>query len=309
MADAGAEVSARKLARGLWLMARPSQVALIVLVYALGLSMAAGLGSRLEPSTAFWGLLPLLPSAASVHYANEYADYETDALTTRTPFSGGSGAFVETELPRRTALAASVVAGAVGLGLLVAVGPRSVAAVGLLLAILLAGWQYSLPPLQFAWHGLGALTNALIGGVLLPLYGYAVVTDTVTTTAALATIPFALVVFVNLLETTWPDRSADAAVGKRTLVARLPVRSVRALYVVGSVAAAGSVLVLAGSVLPLPVAVVTLAPMVGLAWGIARFTRREAPLPAVLTMVVVAAASTAGWLAVAMEHGTLPAIG
>jgi len=34
----------------------------------------------------------LLATAASVHYANEYADHRTDALTDRTPVSGGSEA-------------------------------------------------------------------------------------------------------------------------------------------------------------------------------------------------------------------------
>lgn len=67
--------------------------------------------------------------------------------------------------------------------------------------VLPVGWQYSVEPLRFAWNGLGEATNAVLGGVVLPLYGFSVVTDRVTLDAALATVPFALVVFVNLLET------------------------------------------------------------------------------------------------------------
>ena len=285
----------------LWRMARPSQLALIGLVYVLGIAMAAGYGATPEPQGALRGLVALLPVAASVHYANEYADYETDALTTRTPFSGGSGALIDTGIPRRLALAAAVVTGGLGLTVVATVGVGSSAAAGLLAVIFLAGWQYSLPPLRFAWRGLGAFVNAALGGVLLPLYGYAVVAGQVTTEPVLATIPFALVVFVNLLETTWPDREADAAVGKRTLVVHWPVRAVRAAYALGSVAAAGSVVVLAGAVLPRLVAAAALAPMVGLVWGITRFTRRETPLPAVLTMVAVAATTTAAWAVVAIR--------
>ena len=35
----------------------------------------------------------------SIHYVNEYADVETDRITQRTAFSGGSGALPESGLP------------------------------------------------------------------------------------------------------------------------------------------------------------------------------------------------------------------
>jgi 1,4-dihydroxy-2-naphthoate octaprenyltransferase len=307
MAGDGAtgEMSPWRVVLALWRMARPSQLALILLVYALGVSMAAGLGTRPDVGAAIGGAVSLLPTAASVHYVNEFADYETDELTTRTPFSGGSGALVETGLPRRTALLAAVVSAVIGIGIALATGVAGSPAGGLLLVILVAGWQYSAPPLQLAWRGFGAPANAVIGGMLLPLYGYATVAGPVTETAALATLPFALAVFVNLLETTWPDREADATVGKRTLVVRWPARTVHALYVIGCVAAAGAAVVLGDSVLPRRVVTATLLPMIGFVWGIARFTRREMPLPAVVTMVLVAVSMTAGWLWVATTRGTV----
>jgi 1,4-dihydroxy-2-naphthoate octaprenyltransferase len=307
MADAAgaAQRSPWRVVVALWRMARPSQLALILLVYALGISMATGLGMRPDGGTVIRGAVALLPTAASVHYVNEYADYETDALTTRTPFSGGSGALVETGLPRRSAVVAAVVSGVVGIGVALVTGIAGTPAGGLLLVIFVVGWQYSVPPLQLAWRGFGAVANAVLGGVVLPLYGYATVAGPLTGTAALATLPFALVVFVNLLETTWPDREADAAVGKRTLVVRWPARTVHALYVIGSLAAAGTAVVLRTDVLPRRVARAALVPMVGLVWGIARFTGRETPLPAVVTMVLVAVSMTAAWLWVAVGRGTV----
>ena len=164
-------------------------------------------------------------------------------------------------------------------------------------------WQYSVGPLRLAWRGLGEATNAALGGVALPLYGFAVVAGRVTTAAALSTVPFALVVFVNLLETQWPDRRADAAVGKRTLATRWSAGRLRWAYVVGLLAAAGTGVALAGRVFPLPVAVGTLAPMVGLLPGAVRFTNREQPLFAVVTMVGIAVASTVGWAVVAGVPG------
>ena len=280
----------------LWRLSRPSQVALIGLVYALGIAVASGHGFDVTHRSILIGVLGLLPVAVSVHYANEFADYETDALTTRTPFSGGSGALIDTGLPRRFALVAAVAAGILAVFSLVVLSRTlSPTAVALLTVIVIAGWQYSVGPFRLAWRGLGEVTNAALGGVLLPLYGYAVVTGTVTVEAALTTIPFVLVVFVNLLETTWPDRAADAAVGKRTLATRWSRTRLRAVYILGSLLAGLSVLALAGTVLPVRLSVLTLCAMGGLVWGSHRFTRRETPFPAVVTMVLVALVMTGGW--------------
>jgi len=306
----------RRVLVALWRMARPAQIALIVLVYAAGVAMAYGYGDTPVPvgsaaaGRIAFGLAAVVPVAASVHYANEYADIETDAITDRTAFSGGSGALVDTGLPRRIALYATAAAGIIGLILTMigasAVGDALVTTVDgppiapspavLLVGMLVVGWQYSLGPFRLAWNGLGEVTNAALGGLALPLYGFAIVTGEVAAAAGLAFVPFTLVVFVNLLETTWPDRRADAAVGKRTLVTRLSGEQLRFLYAAGSVTAVVSTVLLAGRVLPLIVAAATLLPLVGLLPGYARFTQAEAPLPAVATMVVLAASTTFGWV-------------
>ncbi|WP_410285024.1 prenyltransferase [Halorubrum sp.] len=299
------ESNRRVVLVALWRMSRPAQLALIALVYALGVAMALGRGATADPRSVGLGLVALLPIAASVHYANEYADVETDALTDRTPFSGGSGALVESDLSPRLALRAAVASGAIGLTLLAsAAGPLgdralSGVAAALLVGLLVVGWQYSVGPLRLAWKGLGEATNAALGGVALPLYGFAVVTGRLTAAAALATVPFALVVFVNLLETQWPDRRADATVGKRTLATRWSAERLRVAYGLASLAAAGAAVALAGRVLPPTVTVGTLVPMAGLVPGASRFTRRDEPFPAVVTMVFVAVGTTVGWAVVA----------
>jgi len=294
----------RTLFAALWRMSRPAQLALIALVYALGVAMAFGRGVTPDAATVTVGLGVVLPIAASIHYANEYADAETDALTDRTAFSGGSGALADAGLPRRFALYAAVASGSAGLALLAwAVAPlggRPLSPIHAVLfgGILVLGWQYSVGPLRLAWRGAGEVTNAVLGGVVLPVSGFAVATGRVSVAAVLATVPFALVVFVNLLETQWPDRRADAAVGKRTLATRWSSRRLRVAYGLGSLAAAGSTVVLVGRVFPSAVGTATLLPMLGLAVGYRRFTRHEEPFPAVVTMVVVATATTATWLGV-----------
>ena len=290
----------------LWEASRPSQLALILLVYTLGIGMAtagppvvvvaADVGSLSFRLSALAGALVLLPVAVAIHYANEYADVETDALTDRTPFSGGSGALEETGLSaaflRRATVGATVVSGC---GVVLAAATLPPDAVMVLIAILLAGLGYSLPPVALIRRGLGEFVNAVLGGLLLPLYGVAVVA-TPTAIAGLAVVPFVLVVGCNLFATHWPDREADAAVGKRTLVVRWSPRRIRRAYVVlgvGAVAVTASLL--AAEAVPSAVGVATLASLSLLAWGWTTLTRRRDPLPSVLAMVVLVVASTVAW--------------
>jgi 1,4-dihydroxy-2-naphthoate polyprenyltransferase len=292
----------------LWAASRPSQLALIVVVYALGLGMATagppvvttGVNAG-EPAvrlSAVGGALALVAVSVAIHYANEYADVEADALSVPTPFSGGSGALERTGLPAsflgRATVAAlgistTVVAAAAATGLL----PTD--ALALLAVICLAGLAYSLPPLALVQRGLGEVVNAALGGLLLPVYGVAVVA-TPTATTWLAALPFALVVGCSLFATHWPDRRADAAVGKRTLVVRWSPGRIRRVYVVLAVAA----VVVAGGLgaaglVPIPVALAALVPAPFLVRGWTTLTRRRSPLPSVVAMVSFAAASTVAW--------------
>ncbi|MFC7058044.1 prenyltransferase [Halovenus salina] len=281
---------------------RPSQLLLIAGVYLLGVVIAAANGVTPAGSTVFVGLFPLLCCSASVHYANEFADVETDAQTDRTPFSGGSGALAETGLSRSVPLIAGLLSLGVGLGsalVLWTSGWLSTQAGRLLLVIVAAGWQYSVRPLKLAWRGLGEVTNAALGGLILPVYGAAVVGGPLGT-VALASLPFALVVLLNLFATQWPDRAADAAVGKRTLAVRWSRRRLRIAYIgiaiVAGISLVGLYVVPSPPVLPRPVVLASLpvAPLV--VWAAGGYTRRRVPLPTVAAMVTLAALQLFGWL-------------
>lgn len=282
----------------LWKMSRPSQLLLIVAVYALGVAIARGLGAPLTPDTVLAGLLALLPVAASVHYVNEFADHETDRLTERTLFSGGSGALAATGLDRELALRAAIATLGVGTvltaGLLFA-GLLSAWMVGLLSLIALLGWQYSVGPLALSRRGLGEVDNALLGGLLLPHYGAAALAPP-SLAVCYAVVPFTLLVFCNLLATQWPDRHADAKVGKRTLPTRWSPRRLRRVYLLTALLAFASLVALTGSVLPPLVATAGFLALPFLLWGAATFTRDEWPFPTVAGMVVLAVAQLAAWV-------------
>jgi len=287
-------------ARALWAMSRPSQLLLVAAVFALGVAVAVGTGERLSVPAALAGLAALLPVAASVHFANEYADHETDRLTTvsgTTPFSGGSGALARTDLPPRLARDATVATGLLGAlvtGWLVVAGRLSTPAAALLLAIGLLGWGYSLPPVELSRRGLGELDNALVGGLLLPHYGAATL-GRPSLVVCYAVLPFALLVFANLLATQWPDRWADAFAGKYTLPTRWPPSRLRWLHRLSVAGAFALLPVLWGRVLPPVVVGASLLALPFAAWGVATFTRDENPFPTVAAMVGMAVAQLAAW--------------
>jgi 1,4-dihydroxy-2-naphthoate octaprenyltransferase len=279
-------------------MSRPDQLLLMVLVYAMGIGAALAWGGSVDPVTTLLGFAVYLPLAASVHYANEYADSETDRLTTRTRFSGGSGALVDTgltqSLPKHATmatagLAALTITAGVGAGVLT---PSST---GLLVVIGLFGWGYSLEPVALAWRGWGEVDNAALGGIALPVYGTSIVTGSVSLSVVAAFLPFGAAVFCNLLATTWPDREADAAVGKNTLATQWSTGRLRRLYGAGLTAVVATTLLGSLTVLPAAVVVVTLLTIPGFGWGWHRYTRQESPFPTVGAMVALAVGQTAAW--------------
>ena len=296
----------------LWAAARPSHLALIVLVYTLGVGMATA-GPPLIASGSFAapvvtepaaflepvlvGAIALIPVSVTIHYANEYVDVETDARTVRTPFSGGSGALDRTGLSPsflKSAMVASFVLTVLAFCGVAAFGlPWD--ALGILVSILVLGLAYSLSPFVLVRRGVGEFVNAALGGLLLPLYGIAVVA-TPRPVATLAVVPFALVVGCNLLATHWPDRNADAAVGKRTLVVRWSPASIRRAYVGLAITALLVAFVLwRGGIFPDAVALAHLAPVPLLLWGGIVLTRQRSPLPSVAAMVALATSATISW--------------
>jgi len=287
----------------LWAMSRPSQLLLIALVYALGIAIALAKGVPINGPELLVGLAALVPTAASVHYANEYADYWSDLLAIRTPFSGGSGALARTGLPRRLALLAAVVTLLCGTTIaVVALLSDALAPVAVLplAAIASFGWAYSVGP-ALSRRGLGELDNAALGGLALPLYGYAVASGQVETDVLLVCLPFSLLVFANLLATQWPDRKADAAVGKATLPTRWSPGRLRGLYLLCVTLSFGLLVAFERTLIPSIVVRASFLSFLFALWGAVWFTRRRSPFPTVAAMVLLAVVQTLAWGVVALS--------
>ncbi len=285
----------------LWGMARPLIMTSVILVFIVGNLIARANGYALRGEAFAWGLVTLLLVALSIHYTNEFADYETDALTQRTPFSGGSGVLPSGLVPRSWAIRAAwitlVVGGAVAiLGYMSRVFNEAVLLI--LVAGALGGWMYSLPPLALAWRGLGEFDNAVLGGILLPLYGYCVQSGRIDWEVVVGCVPFALLVFVNLLATTWADRHADAQAGKYTLATLLPATRLRWLYILAVLLCFSLLPLLADRILPREVAYSGLLIIPLVLWGAGTYTRINSPHPTVFAMVALLLLQLAAWFLV-----------
>jgi len=293
-------------------MSRVDQVALVLVVAAAG--AAAGVatadgGSRdavpASPLTATLATLALIAAAVSIHVTNEAADVHTDARTdvaaSRTAFSGGSGGAgasgLAADAVRRFGLrlatgAALVAAGTAVLG--AATGLLAPAATLLLLVGLVGGWVYSVGP-SLSRRGWGEVLNATLGGLVLPLYGVAVVRESVSLVDVALFLPFSLLVFASMLETQWPDRLADAASGRHTLTSRLAPTSLRRVAGVAVASAYLLVALMSATVLPWPVVAVYVLVLPLCVTAVVRLARVEQPLPAVAAMVLAAAGQLAAW--------------
>ena len=289
--------------RALVAMSRPSQLALIWAIYGAGVLLGLSrTGAAADAWTVLVGALLVGGAAVSAHLVNEAEDAETDRLTTRTPFSGGSGALAASGLaasvPLRAGLALAVAVGAATWLAWVALGLPALATT-FVLAGLVGALLYSLPPLAAMRHGWGEPLNALLGGLLLPLAGVAVVTGSVGAADVLAFSPLVLVVLASVMATAWPDREADAATGKVTLQVRLQPVALRRVHAGVSLA---SVLAIVSAAVfdAAPLALSGLLVVPALALGVISYTRRTSPLPNVVAMVglalVLVAANTIGLL-------------
>ena len=213
-------------------MTRPLHLVAVTIVF------AAGLLHRVETAEIDWiavgiGTFSLLLIASRIHVANEYADFETDALTIHTPFSGGSRVLPESDIPRSKVFHFAGLSSLFGFfiaGLGVRLGYLSDLSLAILLVGGILGWMYSLPPLSLAWNGLGELDNAIAGAMLLPSYGIFVSSQAIVASDVLAFKPFSLHSFLFLLATSSSDREADSASGKWTQASRIAPRKLRLLH-------------------------------------------------------------------------------
>lgn len=276
------------------LMSRPFILPSGVLAYALGVAMAYGTTGQVAWPAMWAGLAVTMLANLCAHYADEYADVDTDTLARHTWFSGGSGVLPAGEVSPLLALrAALLLAGFTVLlcGWAIVAGLLPPAAAWIVGLGLVGGWYYSMPPLALERRGLGELDNALLGGLLMPLMGYTSQTGAPSVGAALALVPIVASVMLCLLGVHWADRRADAAVGKRSLVVILGQRSRLAHHLLTLFTYTAAL-----ALLPWPVAAAVLFTLPLGLWATWRFGHSESPFASATVMVAVMVAAGVGWI-------------
>lgn len=194
--------------------------------FALGAAVARFDGFALDWRAYAWGQVLVTSFHLMVHFANDYFDQATDALGTRTAWSGGSGVLARCELDPRVALVASLACMASGIiATLHALwsGNAWLAIVGTGIAVL--AWCYSAPPARLLARGLGELDTVAVVALLVPFAGYVTFAHALGVHALVAALPGACAMFAMMLSVEIPDAAADAATRKRTLVVRWGVAS------------------------------------------------------------------------------------
>ena len=210
---------------------RPAFLSVTLAGALIGLGTAHADGVPINLLSAMLTVLFALVAHAGANVVNDFYDAlsGTDANNTERlfPFTGGSrfiqNGTLSVQQTRAFGYALLAIVVPAGLWLSAHSGPGLlvIGAAGLLIA-----WAYSAPPLQMMARGTGEL--AIVGGWLLVVLG----TDFVQRGAfsalpLLMGMPFALLVAAILYINQFPDRAADAAANKRTVVVRLGAQSAR----------------------------------------------------------------------------------
>lgn len=279
-------------------LGRPSILLGGILAFSLGTAMGAAETGSLKWLPLLAGFLVTEAANLAAHYADEYADIDTDTLTRRTAFSGGSGILPAGLVPPSWALHAAqflVFLTVILSVLFTARGWISVHAAVIALVGLVGGWFYSMKPLQLERRGLAEITNGFIGGFLMPLMGYTVQVGAPSFNAVFFLLPVFLIVTADLLGVHWPDRAADEAVGKRTLALILGSNTP---CVYGSIIIFAYLLLFlqAGRLLPLPLIFAVSFAIPFNLWAGIQFSRSASPAPASISMGAFLLAATAGWI-------------
>ncbi|HSV42157.1 MAG TPA: prenyltransferase [Methanomassiliicoccales archaeon] len=279
-------------------MARPFILLAGVLAYITGLSMAFYESGTIDLSAAVFGLIVLLTATMMGHYADEYADQDTDGLTRRTRFSGGSGVLASGAVRPITALNMAVLMLLLTMAL-ASVGHSyhifSETYIWLLAASLVLGWFYSMRPVQLERRSLGEIANAFLGGTCMVLSGYLPQVKELSILSILLCIPLTLAVLVNLIGVHWADREADKMVGKMTMVVRLGTSSIALFAVLMVMTYVSFFMIWADRPDPLiPALMASTVPYA--VYAFVRFKNRGEPWPGSIFMALAMTALTLGFI-------------
>ncbi len=215
-------ISVQRL-KNYFLAARPAFLTASVVPVLVGSS-----GGFAVTGTFGWGLfilavvsIVLLHSGSNL--ANDYFDHISGndrANKNPTPFSGGSRFIQDGVLSAKTILGLSFFCLAAGAatGMIIILLTRSVFIFVLGVIGCLGGFFYTAPPLKLGYRSLGEVVIGFLFGILPVAGSYYLQVGTVDWLIAFPAGIIAILIFLVILINEFPDKDADAAVKKKTVV-------------------------------------------------------------------------------------------
>ena len=193
-------------------------------LYLLGTLLALASGAAFGLDRFIFGYVVLMTGHLSVHYSNDYYDYEADSRTKSGTLSGGSGILPKhpelRPFARWFGLSLAVLSVVLGI-IFTIVFAFPLTYLGFTIFGNLLSWYYTAPPVRLAYRGFSELATMTAVGFLMPAIGDF-------TQFGMAFSPLFLVCLVPLLlyslsfivNVEVPDMEGDLAGGKRNFVAR-----------------------------------------------------------------------------------------
>jgi 1,4-dihydroxy-2-naphthoate octaprenyltransferase len=189
----------------------------------VGTSLAYSTTNIFEPVLFILAMIGMVALHAGANIANDYFDHTSgnDWINKNvTPFSGGSQLIQQGLLSAQSVLIGAWIALSIAIltGIIIFIITKSLFIIALGLIGLLGGYFYTASPVRLGYRGLGELIIGILFGVL-PVYGsYYLQTRTIDIMPLVPGLIVAMLIFLIILINEFPDRLADAAVKKRTLV-------------------------------------------------------------------------------------------
>jgi 1,4-dihydroxy-2-naphthoate octaprenyltransferase len=265
-----------------WLTLRTTRLPFLsatIVPVVLGIAIAASERS-FDWLTALLTVIGAACVQLGLNVANDYFDSAeggADELNvTPTQFSGGSRVILYglVSMRRMAWLAAGFFAGAIVLGLWMAVARGFWPLFWIGLAGVLIGVEYTAPPLRLVHRGLGEIAVAAGFGPIMVLGAFFVQAQHLSWEAFYASLPVAILIALVLYANEIPDRPGDAASGKRTLPVRLSKRAIVGGYR-ASTATTFALIAIGAVTLLLPVwslaALITIPMAIGIARALDRY--------------------------------------
>jgi 1,4-dihydroxy-2-naphthoate octaprenyltransferase len=240
--------SDRSKPASLFLASRPKFLTASAAPVLVGSALGYAVAGTFSPVLFILAMLAIMALHAGANMANDYFDHISGndwANKNPTPFSGGSRFIQNGILSPRATLAAALSALALGaaIGITIVLMTKSAFILILGLAGLLGGFFYTAPPVRLGYRGIGEIIIAVLFG-LLPVYGSCYLqTEQIDTLPVLPGAVVGVLIFLVIFVNEFPDRLADAAVQKKTLVVLFGVAP--SIWIYRLVLIAGYILALA----------------------------------------------------------------